>query len=132
MKLSEFEIDPDQIPAPKPRKRRTKSAKPSRKLKFYLFPPDILEAVITRFGPSSTSAAALVILMALYESCYLDPQHRIKIRLTSKELERFGIGRMQKWRALQMLAAANIVTLDRTNGKNPCVTAHWLANWQWQ
>ena len=132
MKLSEFEINPDQIPAPKSGKRRTRPGKPIRKLKFYLFPPDILEAVFSKFGPSYTSAAAIGILMALYESCYLDPQHGIKIRLTSKALSRFGIDRMQKWRALQMLVRANIVTLDRANGKNPYVTAHWLANWRWQ
>ena len=132
MKLSEFEIPPDQIPAPEAGKRRTKPAKPIRKLKFYLFQPHILEAVLTRFGLSTTSAAALGILMALYELRYLDPQHRIKIRLTTKELQRFGISRMQKRRALQMLVNAKLVTLDRTNGKNPQVTAHWLANWRWE
>ena len=44
------------------------------------------------------------------------------IKLTQTILNKFGINRHCKYRALQCLEQAKLITLNRTHGKNPTVT----------
>lgn len=125
MRVEDFEIDPLQFH--KTQSKDKKSAGQKRKLLFYQFPPHIVESVLEKYG-SKNAGPCWAILLVLYEKWYLDFQHRHKIRLTSADLAQYGVSRGQKRRALTMLVKANVVTIDRTTGKNPWVTCHWLAN----
>ena len=44
------------------------------------------------------------------------------IKLTQTILNKFGVSRHCKYRALQCLERAKLITLNRTHGKNPTVT----------
>ena len=63
---------------------------------------------------------ALVVYMVLRRRSRLD--HTATVPLSTVALGRFGITRWQKDRALACLEAAQLITVDRTHGKNPRVT----------
>jgi hypothetical protein len=44
------------------------------------------------------------------------------VRLTQTTLNKFGVSRHCKYRALRCLEQARLITLNRTHGKNPTVT----------
>jgi hypothetical protein len=68
---------------------------------------------------------ALTVLLVLYETWFLDLEHKNPIKLTSESLRVYKISRGQKDRALKILEKYGAITVDRTNGKNPTVTLNW-------
>jgi hypothetical protein len=82
---------------------------------FYPPLPGRLFSILVRL-PGKAWAVYLV----LYQHSCL--RKRLTVSLTSVSLSRFGITRKQKYYALAVLEAAQLITLDRTNGKNPTVS----------
>jgi uncharacterized protein YqiB (DUF1249 family) len=68
---------------------------------------------------------ALSVLYVLYETWFLDLEHKNPIKLTSESLRLYKISKDQKRRALQVLEEYGAITVVRTNGKNPMVTLNW-------
>jgi hypothetical protein len=65
----------------------------------------------------------LRVALKLNELCVLRRCNPVK--LTSAELRKIGISRQQKFRALKNLERWGLVSVERTNGKNPLVTVFW-------
>lgn len=68
---------------------------------------------------------ALTVLFVLYETWFLDWEHKNPVRLTSESLRAYGISRGQKNRSLKILEEYGAVTVDRKLRKNPVVTLNW-------
>ena len=68
---------------------------------------------------------AFTVLLVLYETWFLDLEHKNPVKLTSESLRVYKISRGQKDRALKILEKYGAITVDRTNGKNPMVTLNW-------
>jgi hypothetical protein len=51
---------------------------------------------------------------------------RNPVKLTTCALRKFGISRLRKYRALQLLEEGGFISVERTPGKNPLVTMTWL------
>lgn len=68
---------------------------------------------------------ALTVLVVLYETWFLDLEHKNPVKLTSESLRIYRVSRGQKHRALQVLEKYGAVTVKQTNGKNPKVTLNW-------
>jgi hypothetical protein len=91
-----------------------------QKLKLLtLSKPALLSVIKSDYMP------ALTVLLVLYETWFLDLEHKNPVRLTSESLRLYKISRGQKDRALKVLEEYGAVTVDRTNGRNPMVTLNW-------
>jgi hypothetical protein len=95
------------------------------KLDRCTFPKGILmEIVISGYLP------ALTVLIVLYETCYLDWEHKNPVTLTSESLAEYRITRWQKYKALQVLERQGWIIVLRTPGKNPKVKLNWRLPWE--
>ena len=68
---------------------------------------------------------ALTVLLVLYETWFLDLEHKNPIKLTSESLRVYKISRGQKGRALKILEKYGAITVAKKPGKNPMVTLNW-------
>jgi hypothetical protein len=95
-------------------------------VKWYRLDATVLDRAFSTTGARRNAWCILAVLMALYELWFTDFDHRNPVALTSYNLRRFGLRRKQKYRALQILEEAKLISVDQTNGKNPVVTMTWL------
>ena len=102
--------------------RRYKTQHP---IKYYQFPPWVVDQAFTTPEARRNAWSVLAILLALEELHFKDSYHRNQQRLTTCNLQRFGLTRWQKLRALRILEKARVITVCRTHGKNPLVTLLW-------
>lgn len=96
------------------------------KVKWYRLEASVLDQAFATADARRNAWSILAILMALFELWYTDSNHRNPVALTSYNLQRFGLTRWQKYRALQILEGAKVIIVDRTAGKNPLITLTWL------
>jgi hypothetical protein len=92
--------------------------------------PSVAERLDTEFFPTLPGrlftllaplpGKALAVYMVLRLRSRLDRVQTVK--LTTAYLRRFGLSPDQKDRALACLEAHHLITVDRTNGKNPRIT----------
>ena len=68
---------------------------------------------------------ALTVLVVLYETWFLDLEHKNPVKLTSESLRLYRVSRGQKDRALKVLEKYGAITVARTLRKNPMVTLNW-------
>jgi hypothetical protein len=68
---------------------------------------------------------ALTVLLVLYETWFLDMEHKNPIKLTSESLRVYKISRGQKSRALKILEKYGAITVAQKPRKNPMVTLNW-------
>jgi hypothetical protein len=61
-----------------------------------------------------------VALYLLDRACFSE-----RVTLGNKALEKHGVSRASKWRALQQLRAAGLVALETRRGRAPIVTVRW-------
>jgi hypothetical protein len=114
--MAELCLEKDGSPTPVSRAAR------QSKLKFYQFPPSLLEALV----PRKASGATLGVLLVLYEKWFADPDHYNPLFLPTLALHRFGISRHQKRLALSILKTTGHISIYQEKGNNPLITLHWL------
>jgi hypothetical protein len=68
---------------------------------------------------------ALSVLYVLYETWFLDLEHKNPVKLTSESLRPYRISRGQKDRALKVLEEYGAITVNKRPKKNPLVTLNW-------
>ena len=92
----------------------------NRKVRKYYLDAEAVNAVVM-----SGNLAAFKIMLALYETWYLDIEHANPVHLTSRSTSKFGLSRGQKSRGLHTLEKLGFVTIIRAGKKNPDVAIHW-------
>jgi hypothetical protein len=95
-------------------------------VKWYKLEAPVFDRAFATKEAKRNAWSVLTVLMALYELWFTDLDKRNPVTLTSYNLQRFGLSREQKYRALEILEEAQLVSVNRTNGKNPQVTMTWL------
>ena len=91
-----------------------------QKLKLLtLSKPALLSVIKGNYMP------ALTVLVVLYETWFLDLEHKNPVKLTSESLRLYRVSRGQKDRALKVLEKYGAITVARTLRKNPMVTLNW-------
>jgi hypothetical protein len=95
-------------------------------VKWYKCEATVLDRAFATTGARRNAWSVVAVLMALYELWFTDPDKRNPVSLTSYNLQRFALSREQKYRALQILEGAQLISVNRTKGKNPRVTLTWL------
>jgi hypothetical protein len=94
-------------------------------VKWYRFDAAVLDRAFATAQGKRNAWSVLVILMALHELWFTDFDHRNPVTLTSYNLQRFGMMKKQKYRALRILEKAELIIVERTHGKNSVVTMTW-------
>jgi hypothetical protein len=126
--IDEIRVPPEQIAAwqvEQAAKAETPSSKTKEskrfELKFYKFPPVVIEALCkAQYWPAWNVAAAI------YKQWY-DTFQGNPVKLTSWNLrENYDVSKDQKWRALKILEGTRHYIVERIPGKNPLVTMTWL------
>jgi hypothetical protein len=102
--------------------RRYKTKHP---IKYYQFPPWVMDQAFSTPEARRNAWSVLAILLALEELHFRDSYHRNQQHLATYHLQRFGLTRGQKFRALRILEEAKVIVVHRTHGKNPLVTLLW-------
>ena len=112
-------------------KTRGKPDEPHERIKWYRFPPWVLNNVLAAGDSPNNYHAVLAVLMALFELWYTGG-HRGNpnpnpVKLTSAYVKRrFGLSRWQKRQALVLLEKAGVVIVEyQGRGQNPWVTLKW-------
>jgi hypothetical protein len=100
--------------------------KKQSRIKWYRLEATVLDRAFATTRARRNAWNILVVLMALYELWFTDFDHRNPVTLTSYNLHRFGLRRKQKYRALEILEEAKLISVDQTHGKNPVVAMTWL------
>jgi hypothetical protein len=97
----------------------------SRALNFYKIPAELdLDLAKTK---ANWTAWAMV--RALYEAWFRigsHPNHPNPFSLAACDTKKWGLSRMQKHRALELLLKTSWVLVDRSDPNNPLVTLTWL------
>jgi hypothetical protein len=114
--LENYKLSEDNTSAPTAVRRY----KRQERVRFYQFSTEVMDKLFT-----ATRCPALAVLLALEDLWFTDFDHRNPIKLTSYNLQRFGLSRGQKYRALKALETAKLISVDRINGKNPVVMLLW-------
>jgi hypothetical protein len=117
----EFWLSEEQLRATRGSKNgRVKSRSVKRfAIRWYKLPVEVVTRIRKRDD-------AVNVLFALIEANYESYHHENPIQLTSNRLRQLGISRWQKLRALKILEACGLVSVDRRPGGNPLVTLLWL------
>jgi hypothetical protein len=95
-------------------------------VKWYKCEATVLDRAFATTRARRNAWSLVAVLMALYELWFTDLDKRNPVKLTSYNLQRFGLSRNQKHRALQILEKAGLISVDRKPRKNPLVTMTWL------
>jgi hypothetical protein len=103
--------------ASRPTEMRVELPSVAERLDKEFFPP-LPGRLFTRLAPLPGKAFAVYMVLRLRSRLEKKPT----VTLTTAYLRRFGITRRQKEHALVCLEAAELLTIDRTNGKNPRIT----------
>ena len=94
------------------------------RLRFYQFPTEVL-GDISQLAIQNATPAPLLVLFALYQLWFTSFCHN-PVKLTTRGVEKYGLSRQQKYRALELLEETGHITVRRECGKNPKVTLNWL------
>jgi hypothetical protein len=81
-------------------------------------------AWLERVMPVVLTTTHLVLAMLLYSKCLR--QRSQTVALSNRELNRFGISRYAKYRALAVLRKAGVIALGGRNGRSVDVTLLWF------
>lgn len=92
-------------------------------LKFFQFPVKIFDLLLG--SDFEVNRADLAVLLTLYELWFTNFK-RNPVKLTSYSLQKYGISRHQKYRALERLENRGLLIADRCRGRSPTVTLTWL------
>jgi hypothetical protein len=129
--IKDIRVSPEQIAAwqasqvEKP--KQTDQAKAGKmkcseqfKQKFYKFPAEVIDALITaNYAPAWIVAAA--ISQQWYDTFGGNP-----VKLTSRNLKKsYGVSRGQKARSLKILEDSKKYVVERNRGKNPSAEMTW-------
>jgi hypothetical protein len=95
-------------------------------VKWYKCEATVLDRAFATTKARRNAWSVVAVLMALYELWFTDLDKRNPVTLTSYNLQRFGLWRKQKYRALQILEQAGLISVERIPRKNPLVTMNWL------
>jgi hypothetical protein len=85
--------------------------------KFIKFPELWRVCLAEKRADGSTYRVALYLLNQARFSTH--------VRLGNKALERQGVSRASKWRALKLLRRAGLIAVEGTKGKVPIVKVRW-------
>jgi hypothetical protein len=117
-----FRLTPEQM-ATWPEKKAALAKSPRRQKGDFLKGPIPLEWLASA---ARLPGKALAVGVAVwFES---GRKKRRTVALTGPVLQRFGVSRFATYRALQILATAGLVSVERRTGKNPTVTLLDLSN----
>jgi hypothetical protein len=105
----------------KPRPRTPERKLARFQMKFYKWPVTLFEALIEQKAGWAVWTVAGILL----EKHFKDINHSNPVRLTSADLQRFGISRYHKYQSLIILAKTNLFRIERCEKKNPSVLLCW-------
>ena len=97
-------------------------AKKAAKLRFYQFPAELYRSLLTQ----QTDLRALLCVLGTLIELWFENFGRNPVNLTSCSLQKYGISRHQKLRALAVLKKSKFFSVEQSPGKNPMVTLTWL------
>jgi hypothetical protein len=117
-------VDIKEVSTGQPARRR--KSKPDKLELLFIPLPRAAFLVIEKSG----YIPALTVLRVLYETAYLDWEHKRPITLSSESLKLGGISKGQKRRALQILERYGAITVYRRPKKNPQVELNWRLPWE--
>jgi hypothetical protein len=116
-----FRLSPEDLQHNNGQQKLVRNPRKERRLiEFYPFPKTVIDGILVAgYMPALTVAAVI------YETWYYDYEKRNPVKLTSASLQKRGVSRHQKRRALEILETTGQYLVERFPRRNPLVMMKW-------